>query len=730
MSIYNKYLFINPPGGCEPTETSDPIPFSHTPSVEDFADICEMYMRRRMITYFFSSLSSDDIATELSLNRRATPSNFLNFNATKASWTRLGHGDRAAGKFDANDTDNADYDPTNAAWRLFHFYASDTITWERLFYGMVQGLFNNNDFIFADPTWSPPEQWETYAFDTASITVDHDGTVIDSGSSSSSESSSSTRYSVLGPFFKFISDAQYARPLKPVQYVNDDGEIISFNMPPYAPWYDPSSERNYRSVGGKKIGLLGRFQGSTSNGDGLHALPAFRFYYSDSYAKDLSDEDVFSPYYGGFNYVGYLRNVPDNCIAGSNYLIPKLGTDTSWWEEAKLSEEAIDNICGQRLLDDLDAFYVPPNITPTLFFDCSHLPPESGWTPKEGELGSNFFPKFPFAQSIQHAQSFLSKLCKIVVPIGSFRTYFDASSYIRDTLDDGSSSDSSAYIAVYDITAKGWRDGSTSEKTSIDDDYPDGLSFHGMGLGTAYSSSNGRAEHRKTTITIQTDGSRATTIQREVEDHRCSYTLEKLIPITADMRLYNARNFSWTSGEDSGTESNNDDIAIQSLIPPWTTKFIKDASLFLAYEASRSEENSYDGTYTYSSTTGEWTGNATKKKGVKLHKGVVKLPAEWDPSICGFTFDNFDLWNFMESVMPADGLPGSKFIAEIGDYIDTTTYTGYNEYTEEEKYDYKRNISRSISNQSLFMVIELDPDADLSWEEILGTSSTTADGGN
>ena len=641
------------------------------------------------------------------------------------SWEYInGNNKQAFGEFDAKDgvDENDIYDGDLSSWYLFHISIAPVPYFKNLIPNIVGEIYDGNkQYAFLDPNWSPPNNWEADASDFASVTFNHDNEVI------KSSTSPSTRYSIPGKsFFKFISDAQYARPLRRVSYDNGDSSssTITIYVPPYDPWYDPDSGNTYYEIGGKRVGLLGRFQGSL-NGN-LHTLPAFRFTYSGYHNDD--PPTALDKLNGSFTHLGYLRSVPDNCICSYtqlNQLIPKLNTETSWWEEEGLSDEAIENIDGPKVIENLRNFYVPPSITPILrVFDSNNFPPNDGWIPSEGSINKDFISPFPFAQSIQHAQSFLSKLKKVVIPIGNIRTYFSAQAHHKtiktnDIVEDSSSDPGEVY--EYAVAVNGWRDCGISNETYIDESYPDGLSFKGMKLWAHLPGKQCSYSETKTNGEVFDHPYRThTQIIKTQYNATCSYTISKIIPL-ADQST--AMRFDWTYNGDSGTTASGDELQITTLIPTWANRFIKSISLYFVCEGVRNEVASNEGGFTCEVTYGSptiWSGSVTKSKGGTRHKRVIKLPGTWDPSICGFTLDNFDLWDFMDSIIGADGLVPSGYYISPGEESDITTYK-YEQnsqvgYTREYKYDYKRGfLNRVLENVSLFMVVEFDPDVDTSW---------------
>lgn len=795
MSIYNKYLFINPPNGCDPQKTSDSIPLSHAPSIENLADLYEMYMRRKMIELVCANIgnlaetSSEEM--EEASKKRLTPTRFPHYKTSGGRIYRI-IGDQAIGTFDAADA-NPYIDGIHPLFRACYtpIYSYNVgLDYEDMIRVILEQFYaaGSKARCFLDPKWTPPQNWGCSASHNYSYVIDIDNNVTE-------PPGPSTRYTVPSTsFFTAIYDTKRARPLKsPVPYYNDDGGssssggcTVSVKIPPYYDWIDPDSAGIYRDFGGVQVGVYGMLQSSNFE---AHALEGFKFEYYDYIADDPEPENL---QYG--KHLEYLSKAPSGGLYYNNSsFIPKLNTDSNWWDKSGLTKEALDNICQDKVYDAIRSFYVPPAFSPmlTMFGWRACFPPDCDWDPSSRGYetygwAEAFLSKSLFAQTVQHAQSFLKKLTKVVIPVTAARVQFSKQGEITDTnihkhTGEESQSDSDSLdsyvpppvtvthvtkdVSKLEYSSSGWSTIAGLATTRLDSGHYESP-FKGFMIISKYTGDSIHAEskyiksnkfvsgsfesHQESEDIYQVDAATSFTIKSIKpcipgkdggDSYRWEYRTKRSSQKDDSSPYYeDSESDSGEVGDMSSSDGEhgevNNETEFQSLLPDWIMPFVKKAELFLSCEGYVHSWPGAESSATVKYVDNELisrTGSATISGTCSAKRKVISLGVCQNSSILEFS-NTINLRTLLDSIISVGSLsdaaspvgpeePTSAAIlsgsAEDHYESERVWEDSWSYYTKDTN-TYKSNgepalRERGLQKASLFMVVDFDPDADITW---------------
>ena len=726
MSIYSKYLFINPPNGCDPQKTSDEIEFSQFPTIEQFADLFEMWMRRNLIQFLSSHTSgvSPELLTEEQvrdayISTRQTISGFLDANyriqgATPPPLIKKKIPDgMSVAEADAKDKNESfsGYIPGNY---LFRTSQAKAITITDLIREIYNEVFQEYAVAFLDPQWSP-DNWEAEASDDVSAEFNGLGT---DNPVDPTACTPSSRYELPSKsFFTSIYDAKFARPLKePVPYKpSADEEPISLAIPPYFQWVDPTSSDVYFEWKGRKINAYNGFQGGSFGR--IHEL--FGFEYDPD--ADLPDYQRVTSNTSKLDCL----DSPSNGLAIEGYhtlkcIVPRLNTDKSWWEDNNLSDIDLLECCPNKVREAMQSFYVPPAPFPALTeFGC--FPPSSDWAASNNTKPPRMpIPPFHYLMvgTLKQTALLLKKLCKSVIQIFDYRISFNASSEYTKTTTETYSSDPQRVNEISHFNSySGWSEAGAGASCQIGSicDLP--TLAPSSDLNDNGTIEKCEREYTETTVGLDWTSWSKINITGAASS---SATISSIIPLGRD-NVYPSYQYHKTEKlisngtviTDIDRDESHGDGALYPRIPKWAMPFVKKAELFAHYEGSLYSTLGESGTVTRTGDVisgGRVLSRLTKKTRKVLKLGTYENKNGNDDYI-EFKFKpDLDMHSLLSSVI-GNGELDATIVGSTG----SESYT-LASGTITETFDYNKCIDhRELSLKGLFMVIDWDPDANISW---------------
>lgn len=744
MALYDKYLFVQTPNSPDPGGVTPAVVQNQVvASLRDFADITEMYARRRML-YDFAA-GTDLAKTSLSKlkadsDKMVRCSRFFNWNVDRPRISAILPGALSGGKFDAadyaSDMESRNYN-TNLFNRLSTLYpvpgtSPGSSFLERLIYVLPHDLMDGT-CCFLDPDWVHDPDWGASAEGTATWKEDFFGTT------TTGPSTTATRFTVPeAPYFHAVTDAVYARELRsePYTFTDAHGNSVTrtLNIPPYMSWYNPRGTACYHTLTGASTPMRtwGKYAGSAFP---YHAIDAFKFEYG---AAD--------PTRGADYATSHVdRPDPDECLASGDYILPPLNTESSWWEDNRLgvatgesSGRASGLIPAGRCRDEVRSFYIAPNLTPRVLADENGFPPGANWRAVEGNWGALsyywFDSPFPFAGTMRHAYEFMKKLHKVCIKVDYLRVWFSSASTRTDTTAGVSSTET-------EDTCAGWTE--TDAVGSTPTDLDSGGLFRGFGLDTdAVAEGKGSGSVSRIAETKRGSTTAGTTTTEHSDELEASFSISKMIPLAKKQSCYDYATRSKSSIEtppgstpvtyDSGNVpySSNSSLDPVPLIPDWAMPFVKTAELVLVCEGTLRSFDTATGTVSadYSSSPAAYGGSLSRTNFVKRARRAVSLGTLTGPaSKLEFSGLTLDLHALMDDVIPSeDGMAMSCSVGESGvDIGQPTIYNGSVSCTYVYDQDNPQTLKsrsatyegdtlvvdkRSLDKVSLFLIVDFDPD--------------------
>jgi hypothetical protein len=775
MSLYQNYLFVQPPLGKEVAGLPAVAQGSRFAYLRDLADLVEMFSRRHMVSLL--STGTDLARTPVAdiradWEKRGACNRFPDGAATQQPSVacRL-PGALSGGKFDAADMLEMSYRSYNTT--LFT-YLGPLIGWysdyerntgvfaagyvlENLRHGLMGGDNSLSRCAFLDGGWEPDGSWGAEATGTRTWKEDYDGNVVEEGEPSIA------RYSVPArSYFLGVADAVYARALRgpvPYSYVDDNGQpqTVGVKVPWYLPWYDPEGEGCYHALGGgssAKMRTWGKFAGSKFP---YHTEAAFTFDYVDGDpAQDLSNLQYIAP------------PDPSACLASSNHVYPPLRTPRSWWEDAGLglsdgnaAGEADRNVPAGPCLDAVKSFYAAPSLTPSVVAGANGtFPAGQGWTPTDGQPEAaypRFNSPFPFAAAFAHAYEFMRRLHKVCIKVDYIRAWF-SSSREEHTVDYGK--EYSGMCGSPDIEERtshnrnrygcsGWIDLPAAGETtlhgggnnafggfSLRTNAPDGASSTGTATYESHQSSPDCDMPLTNAYTLSLSSSSAVTkivpLARQGSSYDYTYSTETDVwtDIGPDDNTGDTPPAPYHYGPVQYRNNYRETAAAVPLIPDWAMPFVRSAELLLACEGTLSTHPGPTGTVAVQRTEGgeeEISGSMDYSENARRVRKVVSLGTVQGGSGASLEFTApVNLESLLDSVIPSGGAQLSARdvtggVHPVRNGTHTTTYGDYHS-TSGGYEPWRRTVEchgnptvdeRALGKVSLFLVVDFDPDADV-----------------